>query len=199
VSFPKTSSKRQWVLTQEVFDRFLALLDTDRDKAGEKYEFIRNRLLKYFQWSGSDLPDIDADETMNRVMRRIEEGENVYNLNGYIHGVAKLVNKESLKQQNRKQELDEGHIIELSPVSGDSEAGQWQECLERCLRFLSDDDREIITEYYKHERSAKIAGRKRLAARLGVSLNTLRVKMHRQRANLEACVQECLDRGDYGS
>lgn len=192
----KTSSKKEWVLTQEVFDRFLALLDIDRDKAGEKYEFIRDRLLKYFQWCGSDLPDIDADETMNRVMRRIDEGQNVYNLDGYIHGVAKLVQKESLKQRNRKQELDEMQLVELPSTGDDAESVQWRECLERCLGYLTDEDREVITEYYKYERSAKINERKRLAVRLGVSLNTLRVKMYRQRVNLEACVQECLRRNE---
>ena len=63
--------KSEWVLTQDAFDGFLASLDRDRDKAGEKYEYIRLKLLKYFQWCGSDEPDIDADETINRVTRKI--------------------------------------------------------------------------------------------------------------------------------
>ena len=126
-------------------------------------------------------------------MRRLEEGANVHNLDGYIYGVAKLVHTESLKRRNQKQEFNEG---ELSSIAVDAEAAQCQECLERCLRYLSDEDREVIMEYYKYEKSEKITGRRRLAARLGVSLNTLRVKMHRQRLNLEACVQECLGRYD---
>ena len=195
MSFAKASSKREWVLTQRVFDRFLAILDTDRDQAGEKYEFIRLRLLKYFQWCGSDQPDIDADETLNRVMRRIDEGENVYNLDGYIQGVARLVQKESLKLRNRKQELDVDQVVELA--TAEPEEAQWRECLERCLGYLSDEEREIVTEYYKHEGIEKINCRKRLATRLGVSLNSLRVRMYRQRANLEACVQECLGREDF--
>jgi DNA-directed RNA polymerase specialized sigma24 family protein len=197
VDVPKTRLKKEWVLTKEAFDRFLATLDRDRDKAGEKYEDIRLKLLKYFQWCGSDVPDIDADETINRVTRRIEEGANIYNLNGYIYGVAKLVQTESLKRRNRKQELDEGNLVELSSKGIDAEAAQWQECLERCLGYLSDEDREIITEYYRHEKAEKVICRKRLAARLGVSLNTLRVKMHRQRLNLEECVEECLGRYDW--
>jgi hypothetical protein len=74
VSLPKAPLKQEWVLTQEAFDRFLTMLDRDRDMAGEKYEFIRLKLLKYFQWCGSDVPDMDADETINRVTRRIDEG-----------------------------------------------------------------------------------------------------------------------------
>lgn len=194
MSFPKTSSKKEWVLTQAAFDRFLALLDIDREKAGERYEDIRFKLLKYFQWCGSDVPDIDADETINRVTRRIEEGGNIYNLDGYIYGVAKLVHKESLKRRYLKQDLDDQEVVELASVAGGSATVQYQECLERCLGYLSDEDREVITEYYKYEKLEKIASRKRLAERLGVSLNTLRVKMHRQRLNLEACVEECLGR-----
>jgi DNA-directed RNA polymerase specialized sigma24 family protein len=194
VSLPKIKFKSEWVLTQAAFDGFLATLDRDREKAGEKYEYIRLKLLKYFQWCGSDVPDIDADETINRVTRRIYEGQDVYNLTGYIYGVAKLVHAESLKRRRRRRALDEGSFIELSSIGVEIEVANYQECLERCLGCLSDEDREVITEYYRYKKTEKIDCRKRLAARLGISLNTLRVKMHRQRMNLEACVEKCLAR-----
>jgi DNA-directed RNA polymerase specialized sigma24 family protein len=200
VSLAKVPPKREWVLTQAAFDGFLATLDRDRDKAGEKYEHIRVKLLKYFQWCGSDAPDIDADETINRVTRRLYEGEDVYNLTGYIYGVAKLVHTESLKRRNQVRALDEGSLIELSSVGVEAHVANYQECLERCLGRLTDDDREVITEYYRYQKTDKVDCRKRLAARLGISLNTLRVKMHRQRLNLEACVEKCLaryERTDY--
>lgn len=199
VSLPKAPPKANWVLTQAAFDGFLATLDRDRDRAGEKYEYIRLKLLKYFQWCGSDAPDIDTDETINRVTRRIYEGEDVYNLTGYIHGVAKLVHVESLKRRKRKQALDEIPFTELSSKGVEAEMANYQECLERCLECLNDGDREVITEYYRYNRTEKIDRRKRLAARLGISLNTLRVKMHRQRINLEGCVEKCLAHGRDGS
>lgn len=199
VSLPKAPPKADWVLTQAAFDGFLATLDRDRDRAGEKYEYIRLKLLKYFQWCGSDVPDIDADETINRVTRRIYEGEDVYNLTGYIHGIAKRVYVESLKRRKRKRALDEIQFTELSSKGVEAEIANYQECLERCLECLNDEDREVITEYYRYNKTEKIDRRKRLAARLGISLNTLRVKMHRQRMNLEACVDQCLARGRDGS
>ncbi len=196
MSLPKVPPKSEWVLTQAAFDGFLATLDRDREKAGEKYEHIRLKLLKYFQWCGSDVPDIDADETINRVTRRIDEGQDVYNVIGYIYGVAKLVQAESLKWRNRKRALDEVSLIELSSIGDTAEEPNYQECLERCLACLSDEDRELITEYYRFKKTQKIDCRKRLAARLGISLNTLRVKMHRKRVSLEACVENCLARYD---
>jgi DNA-directed RNA polymerase specialized sigma24 family protein len=194
VSLSKVPRKSEWVLTQAAFDGFLAALDRDREKAGEKYEYIRLKLLKYFQWCGSDVPDIDADETINRVTRRIYEGQDIYNLTGYIYGVAKLVHAESLMRRNRMQALDDASLIELSSIGVKIEVANYQECLERCLGCLSDEDREVIIEYYRYQKTEKIDGRKRLAARLGISLNTLRVKMHRQRINLEGCVEKCLPR-----
>jgi DNA-directed RNA polymerase specialized sigma24 family protein len=194
VSLTKAPRKSEWVLTQAAFDGFLATLDRDREKAGEKYEYIRLKLLKYFQWCGSDVPDIDADETINRVTRRLYEGQHVYNLTGYIYGVAKLVRAEALKQRIRRRSLDEGSFIELSSIGVEVEVANYQECMERCLGCLSDEDRGVISEYYRYKKTEKIDCRKRLAARLGISLNTLRVKMHRQRMNLEACVARCLAR-----
>jgi DNA-directed RNA polymerase specialized sigma24 family protein len=190
-----TLPKKEWVLTKEALDRFLDRLDVDRDKAGEKYECIRLKLLKYFEWRGSELPDMDADETINRVVRRIEEGENVYNLNGYIYGVAKLVCSESLKRRNRKQELiDDASHHELIVEPDNPETTERKGCFDRCMGYLTKEDREIITEYYQYEKGQKIAYRKQLAIRFGITPNALRIRAHRQRVNLEACVGECLGR-----
>jgi DNA-directed RNA polymerase specialized sigma24 family protein len=89
--------------------------------------------------------------------------------------------------------LDEGSLIALS-IGVEVEVANYQECLEHCLGCLSEEDREVITEYYRYKKPEKIDCRKRLAAKLGISLNTLRVKTHRQRMNLEACVEKCLAR-----
>ena len=195
MSLAEVPPKSEWILTQAAFDGFLATLDGDRDKAGEKYEYIRLKLLKYFQWRGSEMPDIDADETINRVMRRIYEGQEVHNLTGYIYGVAKLVHAESLKQLKRKQALDEE--IAMLSTGIEVKAANYGECLECCLGCLSNEDREVIIEYYRYRKTEKIDCRKRLAARLGISLTTLRVKMYRQRMNLEACVEKCLARCEW--
>lgn len=194
MNLPQRRPKKEWVLTKKIFDRFLAILDSDRDKAGEKYEEIRLKLLKYFQWCGSEFPDIDADETINRVMRRLDEGADVFNLNGYIYGVARLVQTESRKIRNRKQEIDETSLFELSLPGIDAETAQRQECLERCLGTLSDEERSVIIEYYRRDKAEKIRCREQLAEKLGVSMNALRVKMYRQRLNLEACVNKCFGR-----
>jgi DNA-directed RNA polymerase specialized sigma24 family protein len=189
-----TSLKKEWVLSKKALDNFLARLDVDRDRAGQKYEGVRLKLLKYFQWCGAVAPDMDADETINRVARKIEEGENVYNLNAYIYGVARLVNAESFKTRTRNQQIVD-EVIEVEapePEDDDPEAARRRVCFDRCLQYLPERSREIIVGYYQYDRSEKIEHRKKLAAKLGITQNALRISAHRIRTNLETCVKECL-------
>ncbi len=189
---PPASLKKEWALTKEAFDRFLGLLDMDRDRAGQKYESVRLRLVKYFQWNGAIEPDMEADETINRVARKIIEGANVYNLNAYIQGVAKLVKAESLRNPNRRH-LDIEEAYDIAATSGeDPDETERRTCLKRCLGSLPDESREIIITYYENEKGLRIQCRKQLAARLGITANALRINAHRIRVSLETCVRECL-------
>lgn len=189
---PPTSLKKEWVLTKEAFDRFLCLLDIDRERAGQKYESVRLRLVKYFQWSGALEPDIEADETITRVTRKIEEGANVYNLNAYIQGVAKLVKAESLRNPNRKHLVIEDAYDLAVTIQEEPDKSDRRMCLDRCLDKLPDESREIIITYYENEKGIRIQCRKQLAAKLGVTQNALRINAHRIRMGLETCVRNCL-------
>jgi len=189
---PPASLKKEWALTQQAFDRLLAMLDKDRDRAGEKYESVRLRLVKFFQWSGAIDPDVEADETLNRVARKIEEGANIYNLNAYIQGVAKLVKAESLRNPIRRHlDIEEAYGL-AATIEEDPEKTERRVCLDRCLENLPEESREIIIIYYENERGIRIECRKRLAARLGITSNALRINAHRIRMGLESCVLECL-------
>ena len=83
-------------LTREGLEALLAFLDPDRDRAGEKYQQIRQRLVKMFECRGLTPPEEPADETMDRVARRLAEGEHVRagEPMAYFHGVARNVLRE---------------------------------------------------------------------------------------------------------
>src|SRR6266404_41869 len=66
------------------------------------------------------------------------------------------------------------------------------ECLERCMKVLTPGNRELMLEYYKEEKHAKIVHRRELATRLGVAVNALRIRAYRIRAGLQGCVENCL-------
>jgi RNA polymerase sigma factor (sigma-70 family) len=65
-------------------------------------------------------------------------------------------------------------------------------CFEHCLRRLPPEARELLVRYYRAEKRERIDGRAALAEELGVTLNTLRVRTHRLRAQLEKCISRCL-------
>ena len=67
--------KKNWELSQEVFDALLAWLDSDREQAALKYEKIRGGLIKIFTGRACVEPEDLADETINRVAHKLKEIE----------------------------------------------------------------------------------------------------------------------------
>ena len=60
-------------ITQEQFDQLLQWLNPDRQQAAAQYEWIRRRLIKIFVSRGSYNPEELADNTINRVARKLPE------------------------------------------------------------------------------------------------------------------------------
>ena len=187
-------ARQKWTLTQDAFDRLLIALGGDRDSGGEKYLEIRANLTRFFEWRGCSFPEDHADETFNRIARKIDEGEEILNPAGYAMGVARLVLLEIMKSRQREQSaLNEiGTSGEVYVAADDGE--DRLECLQNCLQTLSPDNRELILEYYKGEKSEKIQNRKKLQDRLGIPVNTLRMRALRLRERLQSCVEECVAR-----
>jgi DNA-directed RNA polymerase specialized sigma24 family protein len=187
-------ARQKWTLTQDAFDRLLIALGGDRDSGGEKYLEIRTNLTRFFEWRGCSFPEDHADETFNRIARKIDEGEKILNPAGYAMGVARLVLLEILKSRQREQsalnEIGTGGDVYVAADEGEDRL----ECLRSCLQTLSADNRELILEYYQGEKSEKIQNRKKLQDRLGIPVNTLRMRALRLRERLQGCVEECVSR-----
>lgn len=177
---------KDWVLTQEAFDALLAWLDPSRDEAGRKYEAIRRRLIKFFTCRGCGETEDLADETINRVSKKLKEIE--ANFSGdparYFYGVANKVHLEYLRRRPAPA---------TPPRRDDSEDIEREyECLERCVQSLTPGNRDLVVQYYQEERRAKIDHRKQLASQRGIALNALRIRACRIRAALQKCVQNCV-------
>ena len=187
--------RKGWGLTQEAFDRLLSHLDPDRERAGEKYEQLRLKLVKFFEWRGAPFPEEHADEALNRVTKRVAEGEAVRDFHSYSLGAARLVFLETLKEpDSHRTSLDSLPPLPAPPPESDDSRLRL-ECFEKCLRALPAESCELITQYYQEEKRAKIDHRKALAAQLGIPLNALRIRAHRIREKLEACLDDCLRQG----
>ena len=188
-------ARQKWTLTQAAFDRMLIAFGGDRDSGSEKYLEIRGNLTRFFEWRGCSYPDDHADETINRIARKIEEGEQIQNPAGYAMGVARLLCLELMKSRQREQTaLNEiGTASEAYVVSDDCDEDRLK-CLQNCLQTLSPDNRELIIQYYQGEKSEKIQNRKKLLDRLAIPVNTLRMRALRLRERLQGCVEECMAR-----
>ncbi len=158
----------------------LAWLDPDRDAAGEKYEGIRKTLTRFFEWRRCLPSDEHADETIDRVARRIAAGEHVRSPDprSYFYGVAKHVYRESLKER-AKVDLLAAPLLAVAP-----DACQPLECVRDCLATLP-TGRELLERYY-------LEAREGLADSLGVTHNALRLRVFKEKQRLRACVERCL-------
>lgn len=179
----------KWSLTREAFDRLLAQLDSDREQAGIKYENLRRRLVKLFEWRGASFPEDLADDTLNRVAKSLETGEQIAHFTAYCLGIARNVFLESLRSRQREAALQS--IPQASAAITDESR---RDCLEHCLRGLCPQDYQMIIQYYQQDKRARIEARRGLASQLGIPLNALRIRTHRLRVQLQECVEHCLER-----
>ena len=186
--------RQKWTLTQEAFDKLLLALGSDRDSGSQKYLEIRTNLTRFFEWRGCSFPEDHADETINRVAKKVAEGEEILNPAGYAIGVARLILLEIIKGRQREQSAltEIGNAGEVYVDSDDDESRLT--CLKNCLQTLSPDNRDLIVQYYQGEKSEKIQNRKKLMEKLAIPVNTLRMRALRLRERLQGCVEECVGR-----
>src|SRR5262245_61236326 len=117
-------------LTKESFERLLDWLDRDRDRAGRRYEEIRNQLIKIFVCRGTTMPEDLADETIDRVARKVPEiaGSYVGEPALYFCGVAQLVHLEYLR---KKPKTLPPNVASDSIETADLRVECFDQCMER--------------------------------------------------------------------
>lgn len=181
-------------LSREGFEALLAGLDADPERAGQRYEDIRLRLVKFFQWRQAVFPEDLADETIDRVGRRLcDDGAfRPESWGAYFHGFARNVLRESWKERACAPDGPQALRFAAQAAPDDEPKERRLECLDRCLGALPDDSRRLVLQYYQLQRGAQIEHRRRVAKEHGIPVNALRLRVHRIRARLEACVRGCL-------
>ena len=180
--------KKDRELNSDAFEALLGWLAPDREEAGKRYEEIRRRLIRIFACRGCGESDILADETINRVARKVDELVATYEGDPglYFYGVANKIHLEQLKKIKPP-------VTEWHETKEEEDFEPEFECLDRCMDKLSMDNRDLVLKYYDHETDAKIEQRRLLAEALNIGLNALRIRAHRIRITLYQCIKGCLD------
>lgn len=182
--------------SQSSFDTFLALLDADREQAGAKYESLRLRLIKFFEWRNCEMPEELTDITFDRVLRKISEGEEIQNVTAFSATVAQFVFKEFLRSNQRQNQLiEDAPEIQNIKAKEKEEEDEFTEkrrtCFEKCLSQFDGENRKFIIAYYTTDEKTMIAARKKLADEMNSNLNTIRIKACRLKSKLEDCTRDC--------
>lgn len=168
--------------SDSAFELLLSALDADRDRAAGTYEHLRERTIGLLRWWGAPDAEDLADVAFDRVARKLAEGAVVPpgSLGAYLRGVARMIFYES-RRRPRLQPHEAG-LVGAEAAAG-ADLLSW---LDACLDRLSSQDRDLVLRYYGEGKAAEV--RRRLASELTLSTTALRIRAHRIRMQLEACV-----------
>ncbi|MGH9352674.1 MAG: RNA polymerase sigma factor [Terriglobia bacterium] len=176
----------RWQLDNAAFEALLTALHRDRSQASEEYERVRQSLVRFFTLHGALAPEDLADEALNRLARKLSEGENIRSVSRYLGGIARIVLREEWHTKLREEQaLRDG--LQHTPSADD---GEGIGALENCLAALTPERRALIQHYYSAEGRARIEARRQMAREFGISLNTLRNRALRIREELEECYKK---------
>jgi DNA-directed RNA polymerase specialized sigma24 family protein len=182
-------------LTGDIFEALLAQLDSNRTLAGERYEALRHRLIRYFEWNlCASAPDL-ADEAITRLAIKCQQ-HRIANVETYAIGIARNVRHEAQKVAplaEFRPELATGATT-TGPNQEDglraAEADRLRVCVKRCLDALGPRDRDVFVRFFVIDDN-HAEHRRGLAKSLGISDGALRTRACRWRARLNRCVMNC--------
>lgn len=169
---------------EEVFNKLLRRLEPEYNSTSARYIRFRHKLIKFFAWRRCEDPESLADETIGRLIKNLNAGQEIHNENAYsyIYAIAVNLFKEYLREKKKDHQMVENWQPPVSPISD-----AVRDCRRACLQSLSMDKVLLLEKYYLDEES-----REDLATIQGVSLNALRLQVHRIKNELRSCYQNCL-------
>jgi len=183
-------------LTPENFERLLLYLNSNREKAGEEYLLLWQKMREYFAARGCAHPEELADETVSRLARKIAEGEEVRNIFKYSYGLARLIWMESLrKPENSQVSLEDAPVLPFV-LQDFLMMKEENACYLHCLGQLTKEEKELIVEYWELEKDDKHHdARKNQAEKIGISPTALRIRVLRIKKKLKECLVNCWKNG----
>lgn len=172
-------------LSSEVLARFLRTLSSEEAEAARLYTALHESLVRFFELKGLSAPDRAADETIDRVAAKIDRNTPIDDLTNYAFGVARFVFLEELRRERIHFRAAQRFYRKNGPPAAVPAA------LRDCFERLAEAERGLLVGYFSNSLADRRAAHRRLfAAREGISLNTLRIRVARLRRRLEECLAE---------
>lgn len=177
-------SLNETILTKSNFENLLEWLSRDREIAGQKYEAIRFKLKKFFYAKGCTHAEELADETIDRVIKKIDFLQKNYCGEPILYFLA--VAKKVFLEYTRKiceRELPENIADRRQFYSNEME--NLFLCLNESLNQIPSEQRRFILEYYSGEKKDKMQRCQQLSQDKHISYPAMRVQAYRIRNKLQ--------------
>lgn len=181
--------------TAKNFETFLPWLDLEGDAPGTGYVRMHRKLVYYFERAGCPTPGECADETLDRAAKKARTP--VKNPPAFCFAIARFVLMECRRRAAGKPQKPLDGQSTVAADGGDAQAGDTDHlkrragCTRKCLREWVATDRLLFLRYRLAPRPRR-ENRQKLARRRGLTLNALRIKMHRMERQLLACTEDCM-------
>jgi len=168
-------------IADQDFDDFILRLDPACTDLKSGYRRLRLKLVKFFAWRRCDDPETLADETIARLAGRIIAKEEIRSEWAFVYGVATNVFREYFRDKGKQEKLTNA-LTDLETISHQLDIN---DCQRQCWNQLERKKQELLKKYYDEEH------RDILAKSLGVTLNALRLQIHRIKSELKDCYEDC--------
>jgi len=171
---------------QNVFDKLFKLLEPDAPSIEEGFRQCRFKLIKFFVYRYCEDPESLADETVGRLLKNVHAGRELLpdNPYRYVYAIAMNVFRENVRAKKKGEVLDDIEQVGELPVPEEAD-----DCLRQCMEQIPAEKRELLERYYLDEGS-----REAILQEQGLTLNALRLKVHRIKNGLWRCWEDCRKR-----
>ena len=176
-------------LNAQSYSLLLKALAPDERAAEAAFLRLRGSLVRFFELKGDNDPVEAADETLDRVSSKLGQEVAIEQVTKYSFGVARLVFLENLRNTQRASNAlrEYGRHGEESTADDDADGFA---TMRDCFSELSEHNKELLRSYFADiSRNSLDEKRQRLAAKTGLSINGLRLRIFRLRKQLEECVR----------
>jgi RNA polymerase sigma factor (sigma-70 family) len=189
-------ARRNKAISPDSLDEILTWFDSDRDIAAGAYLQLRADLTRLFDCRLCADPDGLTDEVLDRVARKVHAVKPIYvgDPRHYFRAIANNLIKEEHKRLGSVVSLSFDPLAPEQDQASEKQAADLEDCLRWCLQKLRSDKRDLILNYYSKDKQAKIDYRYEMAEQMGISIVTLRVRVHRIRERLRRSMLRCLQR-----
>jgi len=182
-------------------EQLFPYLDTDEQRAWERYGIICRKLMTFFE-NKKNVDPVDCTiKTFHRVLKNIDNGkiDQIPIFDKYFLEVAYYIFKESGREVTVSIEVLTPPQMPVTDPEYEEEENREREkkeqrldCLDQCLKRLKENERELIIDFYKGSGTERKKIRKNLARKFNITRNALRIKANRLRDKLRECLYNCL-------